>query len=72
MTKFEQGKTYFTRSVCDHDCIIRVTVAKRTAKTIVTDEGKRLRISEWNGVEQVSPWGKFSMSPIVSADREAA
>jgi len=68
MTKFEAGKTYSTRSVCDHDCIIRVTVAKRTAKTITTTEGKTLRIAEYNGVEQVKPWGSYSMAPIVGAD----
>lgn len=72
MAKFETGKTYFTRSVCDHDCIIKVTVASRTAKTIVTDDGKRLRITEWHGVESVKPWGSYSMAPVVSADREAA
>ena len=26
MSKFEAGKTYTTRSMCDHDCIIRTTV----------------------------------------------
>lgn len=69
--QFAAGKTYFTRSVCDADCIIRVTIAKRTAKTITTDEGKVLRVSEWDGVERVKPWGSYSMAPIVSADREA-
>lgn len=61
MSKFEAGKTYSTRSVCDHDCIIRVTVAKRTAKTITTDAGKVLRIGEYEGVEFVKPWGSYSM-----------
>ena len=67
--KFEAGRTYWTRSIVDHDFIVRVTVAKRTAKTITTTEGKTLRISEWNGVEQVKPWGSYSMCPIVGADR---
>jgi len=69
MTKFETGKTYYTRSVADYDTIVRVTVAKRTDKTIVTALGDRLRINVWNGVEQVKPWGSYSMAPIVSADR---
>jgi hypothetical protein len=69
MTKFETGKTYYTRSVADYDTIVRVTVAKRTDKTIVTATGDRLRINVWNDVEQVKPWGSFSMAPIVSADR---
>lgn len=72
--KFQAGKTYATRSVCDHNCIIRVTVAKRTAKTITTTAGKTLRIavSPFDGVEQVKPWGSYSMAPIVSADKVAA
>ena len=69
MTSFEQGQTYATRSVGDHDCIIRVTVARRTAKTITTAAGKMLRISESYGVEQVKPWGAYSMAPIVGADQ---
>ena len=69
MTTFETGKTYYTRSVADYDTIVRVTVAKRTDKTIVTAAGDRLRINVWNDVEQVKPWGSYSMAPIVGADR---
>jgi hypothetical protein len=69
MTKFETGKTYYTRSIVDADTIICVTVAKRTDKTIVTTGDERLRINVWNGVEQVKPWGSYSMAPIVGADR---
>lgn len=29
--RFEVGKTYYTRSICDNDCIIRGKVLKRTA-----------------------------------------
>lgn len=68
MTAFEVGKTYSTRSIGDHNCIIRVTIAARTAKTITTQEGKRLRIFvDYHGDEAVRPWGRFSMSPTVSA-----
>ena len=69
MTKFETGKTYYTRSVADYDTIVRVTVAKRTDKTIVTAGGDRLKIKVWDGIEQVKPWGSYSMAPIVGADR---
>lgn len=72
MSKFEAGRTYYTRSICDADQVVRVTVAKRTAKTITTAEGKTLRIREWQGVESVKPWGSYSMAPIVSADRVEA
>ena len=67
---FKPGATYQTRSVCDHDCIIAITVAKRTTKTITTTEGKRFRISVWKGVEQVKPLGSYSMAPIIGADQE--
>jgi hypothetical protein len=73
MTAFQVGKTYATRSICDHDCIIRVQVVGRTAKTIKTATGNTLRVSEYNGIEQVKPWGSYSMAPIVDAsDLEAA
>lgn len=75
MVQFETGKTYATRSVCDANCIISLTVIKRTAKTITAknitgfeSDVKTFRISEWNGVEQVRPWGKYSMAPIIGAN----
>lgn len=72
MTKtFEAGKTYQTRSIVDADHWVRVTVVKRTAKTITTDRGKTLRIFTMDGVERVKPWGSYSMCPIVGADRVA-
>lgn len=68
MSKFEAGKTYTTRSIGDHNCIIKVTVASRTAKTIKTLDGKTFRISEYENVECIKPWGSYSMAPILSAD----
>lgn len=68
MNTFQAGKTYTTRSICDHNCIIRVAVVSRTAKTIKTADGKTLRVSEYEGVEQVKPWGSYSMAPIVGAN----
>jgi hypothetical protein len=72
---FETGKTYFGRSVCDHDCVITVKVLKRTAKTITAETARGLqtfRVSTYNGVEQVKPWGSYSMAPIVGADKVQA
>lgn len=70
---FVTGSTYSTRSICDHDTIITVKVLSRTAKTIKAmvggREAKTLRVSEYRGVEQVMPWGRYSMAPIVSAER---
>ncbi len=69
MTKaFKTGRTYSGRSICDHNCIVSIKIAKRTAKTIVTDEGKRFRISVYDGAEFVRPWGNFSMALMIYAD----
>lgn len=65
--QFTIGRTYTARSACDHNCVIAVTVAKRTAKTITTKAGKTLRVSVYNGAEFVKPWGSYSMAPIVRA-----
>lgn len=71
MAQFESGKTYTTRSICDHDCIISLTVIKRTAKTITADLGHRgvkvLRIKDYDGEETVKPWGSYSMAPQIRA-----
>ena len=68
MSQFTVGKAYKTRSICDADCIISLTVAKRTAKTITTEKGKTLRVSLLDGIERVRPWGTYSMAPTISAD----
>lgn len=72
--KFEVGQTYQTRSTCDHECIYSMTVASRTAKQIVTTDGKRLGIAkretEWNGAETVFPDGRYSMAPTFKANRK--
>lgn len=65
--KFETGKTYTTRSICDYNCIFSITVAKRTAKTITTTDGKTLRVGERDGVEQVFHLGRYSMAPCIRA-----
>ena len=65
--KFETNKEYKTTSICDHTCVIAITVAKRTPKTIVTTEGKRFRIGMYEGVEYINPWGVYSMSPVIRA-----
>ena len=66
---FEVGQTYYTSSLGDHNCIIKITVAKRTKCFITTTEGKRLKVSDkyTPGVEQCSPWGSFSMAPLLYA-----
>jgi len=65
--KFEDGKTYSTRCITNHDTVISITVLSRTAKTIKTTCGKTLRVSEYEGRETVKPWGTYSMAPTISA-----
>lgn len=74
MKQFEQGKTYYTRSICNHDCIFAYTVAKRTAKmaTLVDVNGKEIRrkiYADDNGTEHINI-ANYSMAPTLSADRE--
>ena len=66
---FTIGQTYYTRSICDSDCVIKVTIESRTKCFVKTTDGKRLKVSVYNGVEQVSPWGKYSMSPKVDSTK---
>jgi hypothetical protein len=73
--KFQVGRSYYTRSIGDADCIISLAVIGRTAKTIKAKTARGIqtfRVSEYAGVEQVKPWGSYSMAPILGADRELA
>lgn len=75
MKQFIVGNTYEMRSICDHECVWKYKVIKRTEKTItvLSDDGKTktLRIckdvSEWMNAETVYPLGKYSMSPSLTA-----
>jgi hypothetical protein len=69
MTKFQPNFIYSTRSICDYETIIIVRIAKRTEKTVTDTDGKRYGIKVWDGIEQIMPWGRFSMAPTISADR---
>ena len=77
--KFEAGTTYYARSACDWDCIYRVTVVRRTAKSVwITDphsDGKPKRraiVDYGDGVERFYPFGRYSMAAVMRADRTAA
>ena len=69
---FQVGKTYTTRSACDHNCIFTIKVISRTAKTIKTIDkyGEprtyRVSVSPYDGAERVS-MGSYSMAPGFSA-----
>lgn len=68
---FEVGRTYSCRSICDHNCVWSFEIVSRTAKTVVLKHGSadfvRRRVRLWDGIEQVDPFGRFSMSPVLSA-----
>ena len=72
MNKFEVGKKYSARSICDHNCIFWMTVLSRTEKTIKAHVNAfglktlRINISDSND-ESVKPLGRYSMSPTIFA-----
>lgn len=73
MKKFEEGKTYYSRSVCNHDCIFTIEVVKRTAKTVTyIYKGKQRRSTiklDENGNEWIRP-DNYSMAPVFRAERQ--
>lgn len=71
--QFEVGKTYETRSICDHDTVYRFEILARTAKTITTKvHGKTVKrgLSVYEDAEQFKPHGSYSMCAIISANKE--
>lgn len=75
--RFKVGQHYSCRSACNHDCVWTYIIAARTEKTIVLQDRygtqKMCRIdqkkAERFGYESVYPLGKYSMCPVLSADR---
>ena len=71
VVKFEVGKVYSCRMICDHNSIIRVKITKRTAQTVTGEmDGKTQtwRIRNYDGSEIFSPCGRYSMSPTIRAN----
>jgi len=73
MKRFEIGVTYYTRSICDHDCVMEFEVLSRTNKTIVISSNitgvKRVTVYEFKDSENAMPLGRYSMAPVIIADR---
>lgn len=70
-TAFVVGQTYGVRSICDHDCIFTFEVIARTPKTVVLRSGTkevRRHVRVWDGVECCDPHGRYSMSPVLTAN----
>lgn len=75
MKQFEVGSTYSCRSICDYDCIFSFMVVSRSAKTVTIrgvnnarDARRKVRVVD--GVEHIDPLGRYSMSPVLTAERE--
>lgn len=71
MDKFEEGKTYITRNVMDHQDTLAIQVVKRTDKTLTfIFEGKKRnkRIAVDKGEEFIIV-DNYSMAPVFRAGR---
>lgn len=77
MAKFEVGASYATSSICNSECIFKITVVKRTEKTVIIDKGngktQRCKIhNEARGAEYIFPYGVYSMCPVIDATEKIA
>tara|TARA_S200002703_G_scaffold90203_1_gene77799 strand:+ start:1018 stop:1299 length:282 start_codon:yes stop_codon:yes gene_type:complete len=75
---FEVGVTYFTRSSCDYECIFRYQVVRRTKKSVwikdlscSTSDVVRRSVSVSYDSEMIFPEGRYSMCPVLRAERVA-
>lgn len=71
---FQVGQTYSARSACDYDCVWQLLVVRRTAKFVtlrdLTDGSeRRVGVRVHNDAEYASPFGTYSMAPVICADR---
>ena len=80
MQKFEAGKIYYGRFVTSHDTIVKITIIRRTEKTLWFTENKETKIikkkihnfyndSYHDDHEMIYPHGQYSMAMIIGADR---
>ena len=73
--RFEAGKSYQTRSICDNDCIYTIEVLSRTDKTVQYREGsgrvRRSKVHSDADGEWIRP-DNYSMSAVYRACRERA
>ena len=71
MRVFTDSQQLFSRSICDHECIFRGVVIKRTEKTVTITTPrtgvKRCKIHLNDEGEYIFPFGQYSMAPIFRA-----
>ena len=76
--QFEVGKTYSCRSACDHSTVFSYQVIGRTAKMLTLrdahgiEKRRGVKPSHCGAYETCLPEGRYSMCPVISADRPAA
>lgn len=74
MKKFEIGKTYTCRSVCDHNTVFEYTVITRTPKTMTLrdrhgiESRRGIKPSYCGTAESCKPEGTYSMCPVITAN----
>lgn len=74
MATFETGKTYGNNFIGNSDLWFYFEVTRRTDKSVWikdtnTGEVSRRKIRVYNGVEQCDPFGQYSMSPTLRANK---
>lgn len=70
MKTIKQGQTLTARSICDSDCIFKVTILERKGNFVtvnVMNNAKRVKIFSDNETEFIYAHGRFSMAPIFRA-----
>jgi len=77
MAHFESNTTYTGRFITDADAVLKVRVIKRTDKTVTyihphTGDEHRARIQHGDDGEFFFPLGRYSMAPVIRADRVAS
>lgn len=80
MKKFEVGRIYWCRSVCDYQSIWNYEVVRRTEKSVWIKRvgqknehakpcAKRKTVKDWDGKEYINPEGRYSMAPMLTAEK---
>lgn len=73
MIKFTKDQELSTSSIGDSNCIFRATVIKRTEKTVTitarNESTKRCKIHDFEGVEVIYPYGRYSMCTTFHANK---
>lgn len=72
MNTFEIGKEYYSRSICNHDCVFTIKITGRTAKTVSYEymgDSRRSKIRVDDSGECIQP-DRYSMAPVFRAERE--